>query len=345
MNISLRSPQTARRSSYAVAGRQLRVEASDEWSAQLFNRFFAGWNFATTDIRPASKSSFTIKIYTGTTPPPVPSSLEWFETKPGELCYSDGRTYFLASNSSAILVHPPAASCLEVWIGDAEEDKDPSALDRLVFNTIGAALRRCGLFELHSGGVVEPETGAGVLFVGASGSGKSTTTIRLAAAGWRYLSDDLLLLTEGHEGIRARGLRRFFAATENTIAASHLALGKGVRLTAAPSKPHKQRFEPEHLFPLGFIEDCLPRALFFMSIIPQWESRCEELTQDEVMTRLLKMYPWACYDRPVAPQYLRVLSRLARQCVSFDLFAGRNLLNDPACAPQLIASCVRRSVK
>lgn len=345
MHDSVRSPRIERYSMYAIAGFHLCLEASDEWSAQVFDRLFAGWHFARVYGEAQSKNSFTIKVFNGTSPPPVPPSLERFETKPGELCYTDGQTYFLTSNGSAILIHPPDSSGLEIWIGDSEEDRNPAALTRLVFNATGAALRRCGLFELHSGGVIEPETGAGALFIGPSGSGKSTLTMQLAASGWRYLSDDLLLLSENDDGIVARGLRRFFAATENTFMVSEIALRDGLAIAAAPSKPHKQRVEPEQLFPLGFAEVSIPRALFFMSVRPQSESRCEAITQDEVMIRLLKMYPWACYDRPVAPQYLRVFARLAKQSSSFDLLAGRDLLDDPTCASRLIASCVRNSIR
>jgi predicted ATP-dependent serine protease len=56
---------------------------------------------------------------------------------------------------------------------------------------------RFGLFDLHSAGVVDPETAKGVLIVGSSGSGKSTLALQLATAGWPYLSDDELLLSLG----------------------------------------------------------------------------------------------------------------------------------------------------
>jgi hypothetical protein len=339
------SPQAARRSVYAVAGLQLWLESTDEWSAGLFERCFAGWHFAPSALGQEPQSSFTIKVSTGTPPPPIPHGFEQFETNPGELCCTDGKVYFLTKGGSAILIHPQAESCLEVWIGDSEEDREPSALERIVFNAIGAALRRCGLFELHSGGVIEPETGAGVLFVGPSGSGKSTLTMQLAAGGWSYMSDDLLLLREEPEGVIARGLRRFFAATEDSISACSSSAGQSIVTVPAPSKPHKRRFEPEQLFPHAFAEEGVPRALLFMSLTPQGDSYCEEIAPNEVITRLMKMYPWSCYDRPVAQQYLRVFAQLAKQCAAFDLYAGRDLLDDPARARSLIASCVRKSVR
>jgi hypothetical protein len=54
-------------------------------------------------------------------------------------------------------------------------------------------LRPLGLFSLHAAGVVAPK-GLGVLIIGASGSGKSTLTLTLIRQGWKYLSDDAVLL-------------------------------------------------------------------------------------------------------------------------------------------------------
>ena len=58
-----------------------------------------------------------------------------------------------------------------------------------------AALRRFGMFELHSAGVVHPVSERAFSIIGPSGSGKSTLALHLAIAGWPYLSDDELLLS------------------------------------------------------------------------------------------------------------------------------------------------------
>jgi hypothetical protein len=43
---------------------------------------------------------------------------------------------------------------------------------------------------------------------------------------------------------------------------------------------------------------------------------------------LLRMCPWACYDKPIAEAHLRVLAQLARQAKGFELAAGSDLLGD-----------------
>ncbi len=324
-----KSDRPASESFYTVAGRSLCVSAADERAARLFAQHFAGWHFSPLEEPHGRKPDAVISVRAGREPQPqVPAAFDSFEVAEGGRCHTDGRTYFFEVYGSLVRVNGLEPPLVEVWINDAPESLATTALARIVFNAASSALRRCGLFELHGGGVVEPTGGAGVLFIGPSGSGKSTLTMQLAGAGWRYLSDDTLLLGDAEPGVEAWALRRVFAVTEPTIAASKLERLDSITTSPVAFDPHKRRFEPEKLFPGGFAKVCAPRALVFPSVTPDTSTRAEKLSQTETMARLLKMCPWSCYDRPAAREHLGLLSRLARQCVAFDLFAGRDLLGD-----------------
>jgi hypothetical protein len=201
------------------------------------------------------------------------------------------------------------------------------------------ALRRCGLFELHGAGLVEPETGAGFLFVGPSGSGKSTLATQLARVGWLYLSDDSLLLDERDAQVEARALRRAFALTEPTLEAGVMRGFEGCLSEPAPFDPLKRRFEPQSAFPGRFAEACRPTALFFPLVTREASSRVRALSQAETMRLLIRMCPWACYDRPAAKAHLGVLARLARQARGYELLAGLDLIGDPAHASDFLRVC------
>lgn len=339
MQARQQSVRPASQSFYTAAGRFICVDAQDEWSARLFERFFAGWHLSPlhTDIAPLADS--ILKIRCNGSPPSLPAGIDGFELASGGRCRTDGRTYYFEECGSLTVVHPGTPCTVEVWVGDTEWAREPVSLARLVFNASLAAMRRCGLYELHGGAVIEPDSAGGVLFVGPSGSGKSTLTLQLAAAGWRYLSDDTLLLSEGTDAIEARGLRRVFAVTENTIASGAWASLADVSTAPVPFDPLKRRFEPHELFPTGFAQVCIPRMLFFPSITHERESRLKKLSRHEAMARLLKMCPWACYDKPSARRHLGTLARLARQSTAYDLSAGTDLLGDPDYTAKFFAAC------
>jgi hypothetical protein len=323
---------------YTVAGRFICVESGDEQAADLFRNYFAGWHVAPiSSDAPGVRPDATVRLHAREESPSVPHGLESFEVAEGGVCHTDGQTYFFVSHDSAIHVGARNPSRVEVWIGQSAAAQERAALARLAFNASMTAMRRCGLFELHGAGLVEPKRGGGVLIVGPSGSGKSTLATQLASAGWQYLSDDTLLLFRTGEGIEARALRRVFAVTTPTVTSGVLADFEELLTEPVPFDPQKRRFEPEKVFPGGFVEACVPRNIFFPFITGEPLSQTRRLSQAETMARLIKMCPWACYDKPAARAHLGVLSSLARQSTGFELRAGTDLLGDAAFSAKFIS--------
>jgi hypothetical protein len=337
--------------SYAVAGRSICVEAQDESAAEAFRRYFEGWHVekVTRTHAHSHDASARIVLRANEDPPRAPHTFEAFEVAGGGVCRTDGRTYFFEADGSIVRVGPESPALVEVWIGSGETSNgagnDAGASARLVFNASMTAMRRCGLYELHAAGAVEPETGAGLLFVGPSGSGKSTTATQLAAAGWQYLSDDTLLLCDAGERVEARALRRVFAVSQPTTATRALAGREELMSAPAPFDPHKMRFEPESVFPGGFRESCAPRFVFFPTLTREPESFTRRLSQAEAMARLIRMCPWAGYDRPAARAHLALLARLARQAEAHELRAGTDLLGDAVYASDFFDARVRGAAR
>ena len=82
----------------------------------------------------------------------------------------------------------------------------------------------------------------------------------------------------------------------------------------------------------------LPRLLVFPSITGSSRTEFRHLSMPDALTRLLRMCPWAAYDGAVARAHLDALGLLARQCVSYALLAGSDLLYDSEAAPRLFGS-------
>lgn len=316
---------------YSVANRVFSFEATEEWISRSVETYLGGF-YLSSCPRPEAVDC-RVRISTRT-PPPLPEGYQAFETEQG-VGYTNGETYHLVVNDSRVEVGTPSARSVEVWMGDTREARHPVAQVNVFSYVLHFALRRSDLYDLHAAGVVEPRGGAGAVFVGNSNSGKSSLTVRLARAGWKYLSDDMLLLHELPDGVHARALRRQFSVSDESLAACPLprldeALGASVN-----SDPTKRRLEPSIVFPGGFAESCRPGFIFFPVVNGGERTRVSRLGKADAMVRLLQLYPWAGFDVAVRT-YLRCLEQLLRQSRCFVLSMGRDVIVDPDFAPGLL---------
>jgi hypothetical protein len=101
----------------------------------------------------------------------------------------------------------------------------------------------------------------------------------------------------------------------------------------------KYAIDPQQLFAQGSITSCVPQALFFTRLTHLPHSEVAPVPQSEAMMRLLRQSPWVCYDPVTASQQTQTLMQLAKQCQAFLLHAGRDLLEQPHRAEELLRSC------
>lgn len=324
---------------YEIGDRLFAFHCADEVAARVAEEFIGGMYFTPSAARAARFVHCTIRIFNGD-PPPLPPERESFEVPRGQ-CYTSGEEHFLDIDGSRIAVYPASSRLVCVWLGTTAHARHPVAIVNTLSYVVQAALRRGGLYVLHAAGVVEPKSGAGVVVVGNSNSGKSSLTIRLASARWRYLSDDMLVLSgEAGGACEAFALRRIFSVSAESLANCHLSGLEAALGAPAHSDPTKRKLEPGITFPGSFVESCRPRVLLFPTLTGEAASRVEKISSGEAMARLIRQCPWASYDTGTAREHLRVLGMLAKQSNSFTLDAGRDLIEDSACAPKLLASCL-----
>jgi len=320
---------------YRVADNSLLVEASDPWAAEIVQKLFAGWYLNPVE-RGEDLPGPVVAISTTAFPPPIPRHWESFDIAGGGICFTNGLASYIDIEGSVIAVGLPGHATVEVWTNGPLELQS-AALTRVVTYALSAALRRCGLFELHSGAVANPETGAGVLIIGPSGSGKSTLTVQLAASGWPFLTDDVLALSDRGTVVQAWPLRRCFAITATTFKSSGLLTELAPLDYGGARTVDKKQFMPQDVFEVKFKENCIPRTLFFSQVTEVAETQVTALSPGETMTRLIRMNPWSSYDRSTAARHLTVLAALVKQAKAYSLSAGTDLL-DPETAAKLIAN-------
>jgi hypothetical protein len=304
---------------YSVAGRLLFIESNDLELRNLIVQLFAGWQL-TPVPSPHRSPDIRISFSCGEAPQEIQPGLNHFDVAEGGRCYTDGADFYLVLGQALVHLQNRSSIIIDVSLRELPAAGDPM-LARVASFAVCAGLRRFGLFDLHSAGVVDPRSGEGVLIVGPYGSGKSTLAVQLTAAGWSYLSDDELLLSLVDGAVEARGFRSFFALS-----------------TGPEGGPFKQCFEPDTVLGARRTPHVLAGVVLFTRLNNESKSRLSSLTQTETMMRLIRACPWATYDTSIASANLEVLSALARQAKGFDLAAGRDLLV-PGFASELLAGC------
>ena len=321
---------------YKIADRLLSVETDADWTTRLAEVFFSSLHLSPSLGHDTGLVHLRLRIMTEP-PPPLPTKLQRFEV-PGGVCYKDHQSYYLDVKGSTIAVGAKDSKQVRVWLGDTAVARTRASLITVMGYAIPAALRRIGLYDLHAAALMEQKSRRCFLFPGPSRSGKTSLSLRLAAWGWQYLSDDMVVISEAGDCVEARGLRRPFQTSDDSLAGHDLPRLEEALGVTIPATPEKRRLNPQILFPGQFVASAKPCMLCFPVISGECRSRLEETTKAEAMLRLIGMCPWSNYDSSAAREHLRVLGRLVRQCDTFTLHAGRDIFAEPKEANALLAS-------
>jgi len=217
----------------------------------------------------------------------------------------------------------------------ADDFGQHSAYEQREFFLLGLLmlLRPQGCYGLHACGL--ERHGAGLLLVGASGSGKTTTSLQLIDQGWRYLSDDAVLLRQEASGdVRAHAFRRGFSCTAETLAyfpglagASEFGDPGGKRVVYLESAaPGSSPFTPH----------CTPSSIVFPTLAGTASTRLRPLSNAQSLLRLCQQSAGIMTDVAVSQGQLTSLTALTLQARSFELLLGQDALEQPDLAHTLI---------
>jgi len=255
-------------------------------------------------------------------PPAIPAGAVRALKAPDISCYINGESIYYASEDGSV-VHLDTVS--RKVKGHLREKVMEDAI--IIYALAGAPfsdiLKYDSLYSLHSAALYHE--GTGYLFSGDSGSGKTTSTLGLVAHGFKFTSDDVVLLEEVKGEVIAHSLTRTFNIDRmlgerfpNIVKAENLPVGPG----------HKITVNIEHVVPDSFVPHMRPDVIIYLKIISNGKSRFEPLNQVEVFRRLLKQTVLAA-DKRVSQNQIKTLGNLARQVRGFELLSGRDIYEDP----------------
>jgi hypothetical protein len=314
---------------FSVADCQLQVVADCNQAADIWRE--AGKKYNMTQLAADQKiaASGMVEIFCHANPPTIPSDWEMDCIEHGA-SYSDGHEIWLAVADSLIIIEHLSAPRLQIWVGKTEFARSVEGLDILLAYALPSILRCCHRFEIHAAGLISPNSDRGILVLGDSGSGKSTLAVRLVQSGWQYLSDDLMLLQAAESEVKAWGLRRVFALTDQTIQFCF-----ATRI-ASELRGEKYYILPEDLWANAGATLTKPAALFFTRLTFDATSSVERLAPAEAMLQLIRQSPWLCYDPRTSQTHTNILKQLTGQAPAYQLNAGRDLLLEPEAAHRLL---------
>jgi hypothetical protein len=168
---------------------------------------------------------------------------------------------------------------------------------------------------VHAAAVVPPDGGAWLL-VGDTHAGKTTTTANLVRAGWRYVSDDHVVLHHDAAGrLAVEGLPRPFHLDEGWE--------EGVVHRRRGSTDARERFP-------GAWQRTAPLAgLLFPRVHADEATALSPFGAPDALGALLRQSPWLLADRGCAPRVL-ALMREAALLPAHALRLGLDTYADPA---------------
>jgi hypothetical protein len=185
--------------------------------------------------------------------------------------------------------------------------------------------KRAGHYHVHAASAIDSR-GRGWMLIGASCSGKSTTTALLAARGWQVSTDDIAFLTSRDDRAAVVGFRSPIALRPGGM--DLIGQAGGTQLTSRL----KTGFWPEELG-ATWVQTVEPEILVFTSLGGE-RTTLTSMAASDVLAELLQWSLWVMFEPMAAQEHLDLLARLARQARCYratlapDIFAAPGALED-----------------
>jgi HprK-related kinase B len=215
--------------------------------------------FETDSTALASRVSSYFEAYLDPTPDPAHERLVALETeaefdahqmrpwraKPGrvpkESFYDrDGHRYILKNRTGLLIVRGAGTT-----VASGPVTRNAHQIINLVGTMFGISLLRQGFLMVHASGVVERSSGRARVFLGNSGSGKSSVALQLLErGGYDYLSNDRILLRTAPGGVAVAGLPKQPRVNPGTLLASP----RLIRLLPRPRRRLYAELRPSELW-------------------------------------------------------------------------------------------------
>lgn len=308
-----------RKSSYLVQGVRINVTCENQLDSLISSYF----GFLYKGERQSEMEPPEFELYIAVEPfPYIPADLVQVVKTPFVTSYSSGKEiYFISADGSIVCMNPNERNA-KGFIKKETLD-NPISFFSLLGVSVVEVLKYYNLYFLHSAALYG--NGIGYLISGDGGCGKTTTSLSLVWKGFRYISDDSLFIKELDGEIIVCPLYTSFHIDQDiakrfpdVFGEDVLPIPDGVKLSVDISQ----------IFPGSFISSIRPDVIIFPRISPNAESQLYPISRMEVYRRLIKQTILAA-DRIISRNQIRVLEKLVKQTVGFELIEGRDIYEEP----------------
>jgi hypothetical protein len=216
----------------------------------------------------------------------------------------------------------PDTGTASIWT-TRDRTSDAGFVNGLVSIALLELASHRGFFGLHAAAVARD--GIGYLLPAASGNGKTSLCLTLVREGFRYLTDDFVLLTGAAGNIRCLP---FFRTFNLDVAWAERFPELSFIRELPPLAQGKRMVDPEQCYPGSRAQASRPTYLLFPTIVARPQSTVRPIAPREAFLRLLPESRLSV-DVRTAKIHVRTLEMLARQSMAFELHHGRDFLRTP----------------
>jgi hypothetical protein len=311
--------------SYLIHGVPVSVVCDDPETSDRIRRHLSAYSAE----GPGTGSGVTVKISYGEVLYPVPlHSRRVLLYESIRAYYHSGNIYF-TDYFSTLEIRPDKSQICGNLSPNTIKDFGLNIFVDLFFTlALFEMLRFKGLYYLHASALEDPD-GYGYLISGNAGSGKTSLTLSLIHAGFRFLSDDTVFIrTAGESGLEVLGFARDFHLPRDLIE-EHKFLERYKDLPDFCPRRGRKLLDPDKWFPGSRLDSIMNPLVILFPRVGEGDSGLEPLSAARAITELLPQSLSVMFNPETAPGHLEALKRTLRHARSFRLFNGPDLKGSP----------------
>ncbi|RMF95330.1 MAG: hypothetical protein D6734_05780 [Candidatus Schekmanbacteria bacterium] len=193
-------------------------------------------------------------------------------------------------------------------------------------------LRYRGFYYVHSSCI--SIDGKALIIPGDTGAGKTTLCITLLREGYKYLSDDGVLLRREGDTVRTYALPGEFHI-DPSISKRFKEL-EDVKYGEKYGEGPKRAFSADKFYPGQFIHSAEQRFIIYPEIKNQRASRLCRISRAKALALFIPHSLLVMMDSDIAAAHLDVLKRAVEISECFRLESGQDLLDNPSNVVKMI---------